>query len=167
MADVLKDLDKSPDVPPLACIADRASIGMRFNVMPGRFVEETFFVSEYRIWNRYIEAQFDRTYVSEMEKSPSHVIFLTALIHIQKLTYLYMCHELGIEYRSEDSERMKLWPTRVNVLMPRMVTEESRLFQRLKITSFRQIDAKTYRVVIRSAIGGAIAMEVDFPIYLI
>src|SRR5579884_1602489 len=74
-------------------VVDRATQEIQFNVMPARPVSETLRPKEYRIWNRYIEAEFDREYYSSMLNSPDHLIFLTALIQVQRIVYIYLCHE--------------------------------------------------------------------------
>jgi hypothetical protein len=159
--------DRSPEGPPHRRISDQSTIGMRFNVMPGRTVEETFYVREYRIWPRYIEAEFDRSYLSEMKNSPSHVVFLTALVHTQKLMYLYMCHEVGIEYSPTAEEQLKLWPTKVNVRMPKMIVEERGITHRLHVTRLRRLGEKTYKMFIRSRVENIVSIDVDVPIFLL
>lgn len=97
---------------------------VEFNVMPDRPVSEELFVKQYKIFPRFIEAIFDRKYCSSMEKSPSHLIFLTSLVHCQKMIYAYFCHELNLPYDPSGKEVMKIWPTQVQVNMPSMITNE-------------------------------------------
>ena len=66
--------------------------------MPERPVRETLHIKRYRIGERCITAEFDRSYVNSILKSPSHLIFLSALVHSLKLMYVYACHTLGLKY---------------------------------------------------------------------
>ncbi|MEM7192787.1 MAG: hypothetical protein AAF405_07985, partial [Pseudomonadota bacterium] len=91
---------------------------MTFNVMPERPVKEVLHIREYRLGDHYAEAHFDRSYHSSMLKSPSHLIFLSAVAHLQKIVYVYACHHLGLEYDPHGPEKLKIWPTTVNIEMP-------------------------------------------------
>ena len=91
---------------------------LSFNVMPGRPVQERLLIREYRVEDRYAEAHFDREYASSMQNSPSHLIFLSALVHTQKLLYLALCREFGFHYDPDGPERFKIWPTKVEVRIP-------------------------------------------------
>ncbi|HUN80626.1 MAG TPA: hypothetical protein VMV81_03870, partial [Phycisphaerae bacterium] len=144
--------------PPLAVLPAKESVDLRFNVMPGRFVQETLQVTEYRVWKGYAEAIFDRDYRSEMKASPDHLIFLTALAHTQKLAYVYMTHELGLTYESGAEERFKFWPTDVRVTMPQMISENKGVRQQLWAYDKRQIGDNKFMVRCRSLIG---SMEIQ------
>ena len=61
-----------------------------FNVMPERNVTETLHIKEYHIKHREITGVFDREYETSMKHSPNHLIFLTALVHLQKLILLWV-----------------------------------------------------------------------------
>jgi hypothetical protein len=142
-----------PGGEPACVIRDGSTVALRFNVMPDLFVEETFFLREYRIWPGYIEADFDRSYASEMKHSPSHVVFLTALAHCQKLAYVYLCHELSLPYDPGAEEKLKVWPTKVSVSMPQMVTPETGLVHQGWILDLRRPRAGQHKAVVRSKIG--------------
>jgi hypothetical protein len=152
---------------PLRVIRDASTVRCAFNVMPDREVEETFFVREYRLWHRYMEAEFDRKYISQMAHSPSHIIFLTALTHGQKMLYVYLCHELGIPYEPEGAERMKLWPSKVNVRMPKLVTAEQGIVHRLNIISVKRYGDTKLKVVFRSKIDNVISIDGEVPVFLV
>jgi hypothetical protein len=152
---------------PQRVISDASTVRCAFNVMPNREVEETFFVREYRLWHRYMEADFDRTYLSQMAHSPSHIIFLTALTHVQKMLYVYLCHELSIPYEPDGPERMKLWPSKVNVRMPKLVTTEQGIVHRLHITSLRRYGDTKLKVVVRSKIDNVISIDGEVPVFLV
>lgn len=154
-----------PMDPPCRIIKDFSTVDLRFNVMPGKFVNETFFIKEYRIWNRYIEAEFDRRYVSDMRNSPSHVIFLTALTHVQKMLYLYMCHELHLNYLPEGDEALKIWPSKVNVKMPQMITSEVGIVHSLWITDLIVYESKSYKLGVHSKINNVVRIDGEAVVY--
>jgi hypothetical protein len=159
--------DRSPEGEPLKVIRDHSSISMRFNIMAGRFVEETFLAKEFRIWDRYIEVEFDRTYHSDMEKSPSHVIFLTSLALTQKLIYLYLCHEFGFDYQPGALELLKIWPTKIDVRTPAMVTSEKAIVHRLYITDIKSYGEKRFKALIQSKVDNTVAIDAEVPFFLI
>lgn len=123
---------------PLKVIKDNTVNELAFNVMPNRQVKEKLITKEYRIWNRYIEVIFDRQYFSQMLRSPDHLIFLSAQIQFQKLIYVYMCHELGIKYDPLGAEKLKVWPTRVDCKIPRLIRNDKELKQVLFVESIEK-----------------------------
>lgn len=138
---------------PIEVLEEQHDCHCSFNVMPGRPVSETLHVREYRTGERYVEAHFDREYQSSMKASPSHLIFLTALVHTQKMLYLALCREFGLDYDPEGEEVLKMWPTKINVKIPTMIAEEEDLVQKLWIRKLRKVDERTYRAVIEVRIG--------------
>ena len=75
-----------------------------------------------------------------MERSPSHLIFLSTLVHTQKLLYLALCREFGFEYDPNGGESFKMWPTKINVRIPELIEEEEGLVQKLWVTDLRQFN---------------------------
>ena len=124
-----------PEDPPAQVIRDASTVRLDFNVMPEKEISETLHVREYRVWDNYAEATFDRTYSSKMTASPSHLIFLTALAHSQKLLYVLMAHRLGRRYSPNEPEYGKFWVTDLRIHIPRMVRQEANLVERLWILS--------------------------------
>mgnify|MGYP001364537683 CR=1 FL=1 len=148
-------------------IKENSISGISFNVMPGMPVKETLLIKEYRIWHRYIEAQFDRKYFSSMEKSPDHLIFLTALVHLQKILYVYACHEFGFSYKKEDKERIKIWPTAVKVEMPKMITKQRDVVHRVLIKDIVKRNESSYYMFADSLIEGRLAIAGEASVFLI
>jgi hypothetical protein len=134
-------------------LIDTSCCSVVFNVMPGRAVKEDLRIREFRIGADWIEAEFDRSYSSEMLNSPSHLTFIAALIQMQKVTYVYCCYRLGFDPNPILGEHLKIWPTSVTVTMRDLVTEESRLVHRMEFQSFRKLNANKYLAVARSTIG--------------
>ena len=67
---------------------------------------------------------------SEMSQSPDHLIFLSTLVHLQKMIYIYLCYEFGLSMKLEENEKLKIWPTNINISMPKMVTKKKDISQR-------------------------------------
>ena len=164
----MSELAWNEQVEPITRTIDESTeSALEFNVMPDRPVRETLHIKRYRIGHRFIEAQFDRTYVSSMLKSPSHLIFLTALVHTQKILYVYACHELGLEYDPYGPEVLKIWPTQVEIQMPRMVRNESDLTHTVHIDSFERLAEGRHHIVMRSEINGCIYINGETPVYVL
>ena len=117
---------------------------MSFNVMPNRDVTETLLCKEYRAWPGYVEATFDRLYQSEMEKSPSHLIVVTAQAHAQKLAYIAIAESFGRPYVPTDPEYLKMWWTCSYSTMPKMIREEEDIKQLLWIIELVKTGPKAY-----------------------
>jgi len=155
------------EAPEPKVIRDRAEIKSSFNVMNGKSVEEKFHVKEYRIWNRYAEAIFDREYFSSMEKSPDHLIFITGLVHSQKLLYLMLCEEFGFKYIPHGKEALKIWPTHVDVQMPRMIRKSSDLKQRMWIHDIQNVSTNQYQVSLSSDYEGVVEIKSTAAVFLL
>lgn len=126
---------------------------------------ETLHIREYRIGENYIESHFDRSYQSAMLKSPSHLMFLSAVAHYQKIIYVYACHRLGLEYDLGGEEKLKVWPTVVHVEMPRMVRNETDLVHRVYIDEFTQAAPKRYHVKIHSDVNDSLFISGESPLF--
>jgi hypothetical protein len=148
-------------------IHDDAKITCEFNVMQDRPVKENFYIKEYRIDNSYGEATFDRDYFSSMEKSPDHMIFLTAQVHTQKLLYLVLSKYFGFEYSANSKENLKIWPTQVSVDMPKMVRDNENVVQKLWVHSVEAVRENVFKVQITSTFNGIVKITSETHVYLI
>jgi hypothetical protein len=155
-----------PSSQPLAVYREAGVNRIAFNVMPGKSVEERLDVKEYRVWSRYAEATFDRSYRSEMLKSPDHLIFLTLLAHTQKLAYICLCQEFGFSYDPNAPERFKMWPNSVNVAMPKLVTKTTDLQQHLWITDIQKINEGRFFVKVYTRVE-SIEVRIESPVFMI
>jgi hypothetical protein len=144
---------------PEAIIRDNSVIKCGFNVMPDRPVEESFKVKEYRVWPKYAEATFDREYFSSMKKSPDHLIFLTGLVHTQKLIYIYLCNEWGIPYGPNEVEKFKIWPTKVEIDMPTMVRKKNDVVQTLHVNSLTEDKNGVFEINIKSSFNNVVTIN--------
>jgi hypothetical protein len=134
-----------PSAVPSSVIRDGSTVSMQFNVMPERTVTETLRFKEYRVWPNYVEADFDRSYESEMEKSPSHHIFLSAEAHAQKLAYIALAASFGCPYVPTEKEYFKIWWTSCFCNIPKMIRSENNLQQVLWVTEFVKTGPKAYQ----------------------
>ena len=73
-----------------------------------------------------------------------HLIFLSTLIHLQKMIYIYLCYEFGLSMQLEENEKLKIWPTNIKIDMPRMITKKKDISQVIKIKNLRKTGSKTY-----------------------
>ncbi len=129
---------------PKIIVSERSQQDLLFNVLPKRNINESLFIKEYRIWDDAIETVFDRQYKSEMVASPNHLIFLSALINLQKMVYIYMHHHLNIKYDPEGTETLKVWPTDLNISLPKLLTDVTDLTHRLNVKTIRKLSDDKY-----------------------
>jgi hypothetical protein len=150
----------------LEAIAERHDCRLEFNVMPGRPVVETLHFKHYEVSADYARGTFDRTYASSMLASPSHLIFLTALVHLQKLLYMILCKRWGFAYDGSGPERLKIWPTNIEVKVPELIIEEHGLVQEAWLRELREVRAGRHRFVIETRIGSTmmVVSGVTFPL---
>jgi hypothetical protein len=101
-----------------------------------------------------------------MLASPSHLIFLTALVHLQKLLYMILCQRWGFAYEAQGAERLKIWPTNVEVKIPELIVEEHGLVQEAWLRELREVKNGRHRFVIETRIGSTmmVVSGVTFPI---
>ena len=146
---------------------NQSSSSIMFNILPGKNVKEDIIVKKYILKERYIEAIFDRKYRSDMIQSPDQLIFLSTLIHLQKMIYIYLCYEFGLSMKLEENEKLKIWPTNININMPKMITEVEDISHAIKIKSLRKTGSKTYFGKCESSINGIIRISADALVYTI
>ena len=138
-----------------------------FNVLPNKDVKEDIIIKKYILEKRYIEAIFDRKYQSKMRQSPDHLIFLSSLVQLQKLIYVYLCYEFGLSINLEGDEKIKIWPTNLNIHMPKMITKNKNISQKIHIKSLRKTGEKTYFGKCESTIDDIITISADALVYII
>jgi hypothetical protein len=146
-------MSSAPLEEPCLSITDSSVCSIGFNVMPGRPVQEELRIREFRIGADWIEAEFDRSFQSSMVNSPSHLTFVSALVQMQKITYVYACSRFGFNPAVTDTECLKVWPTNINIVMRDLVREEEGLVHRMDFTGFRKLEARKYLATATSRIG--------------
>ena len=139
----VKLTDKNPFIVPTlnnAKVVDDNSVqNLKFNVMHEKDVEEKLIFKKYIIDGNRIETYFNREYKTSMRKSPDHYIFLSSLINLQKMIYLLMCDRSDIPYNKNDEEKIKIWPTSVDIKMNGIVRKKNNIMQNEGITTMVEI----------------------------
>ena len=140
---------------------------LSFNILPNRNVYEKINVKKYILKRRYIEAIFDRDYYSDMLHSPDHLIFLSILIQLQKMIYIYLCYEFNYPFSLEEDEKLKIWPTNINIDMPKMITKNKNISHKIEISSLRKINSNTYFGKCNSSIESIINVKADAMVSIV
>ena len=132
---------------------------MRFNVMKNRYVNEEVKIKEYRLWDNAIEVLFDRTYQTEMINSPDHLTFLSSLINLQKMVYVFMHHYLSFEYDEDGSELIKVWPGKLDIQMPKMIFKKENITHLMIIKSIQKMKSNRYKVYANTIVDGVVLIS--------
>jgi len=131
---------------PSIIIKENSSQKIKFNVIPGRHVDENIQIKEYRIWDNAIETIFNREYETDMLNSPDHLTFLSSLINLQKMVYVFMHNYLSIEYNNKKKEALKVWPGKLSIDMPRMIFRKENISHLMIIKSIQKIKKNRYKM---------------------
>ena len=123
-----------------------------FNILPNKNVKESIYVKKYILNKRKIEAVFYRKYVNDMIESPS-LVFLTSLA-FQKMIYIYLCYEFGFSINLIGKKIERYISTKLNIELPKLITDSKDIVQTIEINSLRKIDKKTYFGKCKSYING-------------
>lgn len=129
---------------------DNGKCEVKFNVMDSKSVSESFNIKDYNLWPYYIEGRFDRDYKSEMKNSPDHLIFLTGLIHCQRMIYTYLCYHFNAPYSQMGDEQFKIWTVKLDISMPDMLVVSEDVIQKMVVTGLKKIGDKKYVISVRS-----------------
>ena len=140
---------------------------LSFNILPNRNVNEHINVKKYILKRRSIEAVFDRIYYSDMLHSPDHLIFLSALIQLQKMIYIYLCYEFNYPFSLDEDEKLKIWPTNISIDMPKMITKNKNISHKIEISSLRKLNSCTYFGKCNSSIENIISIKADAMISIV
>ena len=146
---------------------DQSNSSIVFNILPGKNVKEDIIVKKYILKERYIKAVFNREYQSDMAQSPDHLIFLSTLVQLQKMIYIYLCYEFVLSMKLEENEKLKIWPTNIKIDMPKMITKTKNIYHSINIKSLRKTGSKTYFGKCESSVNGIIKISADALVYTI
>jgi len=144
---------------PSKTIKENCYQNLRFNVMPDKHVDESVSIKEYRLWDDAIEAIFDRSYKTDMINSPSHLTFLSSLINLQKMVYVFMHHYLSIDYDITKKERLKVWPGKLSIDMPKMILDKENISHLMIIKNISKIKDGRYKVFAHTTINDIISIS--------
>ena len=102
-----------------------------------------------------------------MKKSPDHYIFISSLINLQKMIYLIMCNRFNIPYNKNDDEKIKIWPTSVDVKMNGIVRKKKNLMQDFELTSISLISDGKYHISGKSTAESSLVLKGEALVYII
>jgi len=139
---------------PKKIIKESSEQKLTFNIMANKFVSETSIIKEYKIWDNAIEAIFDREYEADMIKSPNHLTFLSSLINLQKMVYVYMNDYLHLKYKKNGPENLKVWPHNLNISMPKMILNKKNITHAMIIKSIIKISKNKYKISANTNVNG-------------
>ena len=164
-------INKNPFITPILekskVIVDNSVQNLKFNVMHEKDVEERLIFKKYIINGNKIETYFDRQYKTSMRKSPNHYIFLSSLVNLQKMIYLLMCEKFNLPYNKNDDERIKIWPTSVDIKMNGIVRKKNNIRQDFQLVSIYQISDNKYTISGNSSAESSILLRGEALVYLI
>ncbi len=167
----VKLADKSlfivPTLDNVKVIKDSSVQNLKFNVMHEKDVQEKLVFKKYIIDGNKIETYFNREYKTSMKKSPDHYIFLSSLINLQKMIYLLMCDRFDISYNKNDEEKIKIWPTSVDIKMNGIVRKKNNIMQDFELTSISQISDDKYSISGNSSAESTILLKGEALVYII
>ena len=167
----VKLTDKSHFIVPaldnVKIIADNSVQNLKFNVMHEKDVEEKLVFKKYIIDGNRIKTYFNREYKTSMKKSPNHYIFLSSLINLQKMIYLLMCDRFDISYNKNDEEKIKIWPTSLDIKMNGIVRKKNNIMQDFELTSISQISDNKYSISGNSSAESTILLKGEALVYII
>ena len=81
-----------------------------------------------------------------MIASQDHLTFISALINLQKMVYIYMHHHLNIKYDPQGEETLKVWPTELNISLPKLLTDVTDITHRLNVKSIRKLNQNKFYI---------------------
>jgi len=93
------------------------------------------------------------------------MIFLTAMVHLQRMAYIWICCELAGTYEAEAPEKFKIWPISMNCSMPSLVRESCDVIQTLKVVSFDARADGGYLMAGVSTVGEGIRIEATAVVF--
>ena len=83
------------------------------------------------------------------------------------MIYIYLCYEFGFSINLTGKENLKIWPTKLNIELPKLITDSKDVVQTIEINSLRKIDKKTYFGKCKSYINGSPSIKADAIINLL
>jgi len=95
------------------------------------------------------------------------LIFLSVLIQLQKMIYIYLCYEFNYPFSLEGEEKLKIWPTNITIDMPKMITKSKNISHKIEISSLRKINSQTYFGKCNSSIENIINVKADAMVSIV
>lgn len=83
------------------------------------------------------------------------------------MMYVYLCHEFGIKYDPCKPKKLKIWATRVEIDLPKLVTNSKKVTQRLEVLSLTKVKDKRYIFDVINKTGNRMSIRVTCNIYML
>jgi len=151
----------------IVTVQDADFVQARFNIMKGKEISEKISFDNFVLGENFIEATFDREYMSEMDHSPSHVTMTVIPLLTQRIYYVWACHHFGIPYNPEGEEKIKLWPTWLEFKYPKLIENEQSLNYRVDITSLKKLEDNKYYSKLQSTVNNELEINVKGLVFLV
>lgn len=140
---------------------------LRLHVMPERRTDERLQLLECRVGEDRIDARYVCRDPSLLRERAGHVLFLAVLAHYEDLLHAWACQSLRRDGQPIAAERITVWPSIVDVAMPRILCPDSELVQEVLIEELCVIDSQRYLVKSRSHVNRCLTVEGKTPINVI
>jgi hypothetical protein len=102
-----------------------------------------------------------------MKRSPDHLIFISAMVQIQKMASVFICHRFSLNYDPHGVEQAKFWPTKITVEMDRLVRKSKKLVQKVWFSDIRERYENAYVMDVKSDNEGIIKITAELPFFII
>lgn len=152
-------IDSRPD--DQRCILHDDEVGAQFNIMPDKYVSETFQLRSFVLGPAHAEALFDRSYASDMDASPNHVTMTVLPLLTQRLFYAWCCHKLGLPYDPRGPELLKIWPTLLTLQYPRLLRSTQNMRYRIEVLQFKHRKENRYATEISGTVDGVLRVHAE------
>ena len=162
-----KFIEEAKEEKPLAVIKENTSHKIAFNIMPNNIIQEELIIKNYKIWDNSIEVNFDHKISNQEKNNLSYLTLLSIQIQIQKLIYIYMCYKLGFKYDPSAPEVLKIWPTRVDCKVSRMIRNNKSLRQVLYFERLEKTGDGVYFSSGTSIVNNAMVIYGEVNVYVL
>ena len=78
-----------------------------------------------------------------------------------------MCDRFDISYNKNDEEKIKIWPTSVDIKMNGIVRKKNNIMQDFELTSISQISDNKYSISGNSSAESALLLKGEALVYII
>ena len=78
-----------------------------------------------------------------------------------------MCEKFNLPYNKNDDERIKIWPTSVDIKMNGIVRKKNNIMQDFQLVSIYQISDNKYTISGNSSAESSILLRGEALVYLI
>jgi len=157
----------SPQCASAPALAGPGGRHLRLHVMPERAMDERLELCECRVGDHRVDARYRCLDPSLLHEASGHVLFLAVLAHYEDILHAWACQGLGRDGGAIAPERVKVWPSIVDVSMPRGLSPDSEVVQTVHIEEVCAIDAQRYLVKSRSHVNHCLTIEGKTPIHVL